>query len=289
MNGSGTEVMNDTTEAVSGAASSATDAVTTTTGNAVNAASGAMTSATDAASGAMTNATDAAGNAVSGAMTEIKDAASLTTDAAGNLVDKAGNVVRKAGTFTKDASGKIVDKAQEMASDMSNLKAFSMDDAGNLVDGSGKVVYKKGDFTEKDGVYYDKDGNKIGRFLKKVGAAIAGAANKTADAFKNTFGGMFKKEKGTSHTLQAMTWKDNSHKLAGYSQEEIKGLVAALKANPNAKIEVQATSAEGGKKLSKMRAQVVRDIMVSLGGLPDSQISAKGMGEGSDKIEIVVK
>ena len=293
--GGASDTMTDTTEAVSSTVGNATDAVSSTAGNAASAASGAVGNATDAVG----NAATTAGTAAASAVTEIKDAAGLTMDASGNLVDKAGNIVRKAGTFTKDASGKIIDKVEGIASKTGDLAAFSMDDAGNLVDGSGKIVYKKGEFTEKEGVYYDKSGKKIGQFLKKVGAAIAGAANKTADAFKDTFGGMFKSaDKGTSHTLQAMKWKDDTHKLTYYSQNELKGLVAALKANPDAKIEVQAYTADGGgkranKELSKMRAQVVADMMVSF-GVPKGQISSKGMSakDGAaaamDKIEIVV-
>ena len=99
--------------------------------------------------------------------------------------------------------------------------------------------------------------------------------------------------------MQAMKWKDDTHKLTYYSQPEVKGLVAALKSNPDAKIQVRAYTADAdgkraNKELSKLRAKVVSDIMVSF-GVPKNQISSKGMsskdGEAAaiDKIEIVVE
>ncbi len=290
------------------AADTVTSTATDAAGHAADAAGHAAGTMTDAAGSAADmagnavdaagNAMDATGNAVTEKLAEIKEGAKLTVNAAGDLVDEAGNVIRKAGTFTQDASGKITDKAADIASNASDLASFTVSEAGDLVDETGKVILKKGEFTEKDGVYYDKDGNKVGQFLKKVGKAIAGAAGKTADAFKNTFGNMFKKNKGTTHTMQAMTWKGDTHKLANYSQEEMKGLVAALKADPDAKIEVQAYTGDkkgkANKELSQMRAQVVTDMMVTF-GVPKSQISAKGMSSKDDekaavnKIEILVK
>jgi len=277
-----------------------TENVTSTVNDATEAGKDMGGTVKDMAENTAGNMADAANNTISETVAEIKEGAKLTTNAAGDLVDEAGNVIRKAGTFTMDASGKITDKLEEMPSNTSDLAVYSISDAGDLVDETGKVILKKGDFTEKDGVYYDKDGNKVGQFLQKVGKAIAGAAGKTADAFKNVFGGMFKDKSkvGTTHTLQAMTWKDDTHLLSNYSKPEIEGLVAALKGNPDAKIEVQAYTADkkgkANKKLSKMRAQVVTDMMVTF-GVPKDQISAKGMSSKDDakaaidKIEILVK
>ncbi len=299
----GGDKMETAAETVTSTTSDAAGTVADMAGDAAGTMTDAAGTAADMAGDAVDatgDAASAAGSAMSGKLAEIKEGAKLTVNAAGDLVDEAGNVIRKAGSFTQDASGKITDKAADIASNATDLVAYTVSEAGDLVDESGKVILKKGDFTEKDGVYYDKDGNKVGQFLKKVGKAIAGAAGKTADAFKNTFGSLFKNKdkKGTTHTMQAMTWKGDTHKLANYSQAEMKGLVAALKADPDAKIEVQAYTGDkkgkANKELSQMRAQVVTDMMVTF-GVPKDQISAKGMSSKDDakaavnKIEILVK
>ena len=67
------------------------------------------------------------------------------------------------------------------------------------------------------------------------------------------------------------------------------GLAEALKSTPDAKIKVQVSSADGGnKKVTKMRAQVVHDMLVTL-GVADKQISAEGLGEGDGKVSIVIE
>lgn len=198
------------------------------------------------------------------------------------------------------AAGDAMDKGKEM---MKN--ALSLDADGNLMK-DGKLYLKSGEFTVKDGEYFDKEGKSlgllgkvskaigdagkaVGNAGKAVGGAVGGAAEKTADFFKDTFGGMFKKKSSgetvAAYSLSKIAFDPNSHKITSMSKNEVQGLAAALKAYPDAKITVQATG--GDKKLSKMKAQVIHDMLVTL-GVSDKQISAKGMGDGAEKFEIVL-
>ncbi len=228
--------------------------------------------------------------------------AKTTTTQAGNA---AGNVAATAA----NAAGGI-----DMAAVKKGQLRFKVDDTGNLVNGLGKIVAKKGEFEMKDGIYVGKDGSPLGNFLKKVGDAvgnaaektgdaIGNAATKTADAFKTTFGSMFAGEKkaaaGTKYSMNKIVFDKDSHKITNFSKNEVEGLAAALKANPNSKIQVQVHSNDAGsdkenQKVSKLRAQVVHDMLVTL-GVKDGQISAKGMGSedaakaAAGKVEIMVE
>jgi len=177
---------------------------------------------------------------------------------------------------------------------------LTMDDMGNLVDADGKIVAKKGEFKEMDGYYVDGEGNKIG-LLSKIGGAIAGAASKTADGFKKVFSGLFKgKEKvGSTYLLTDIVFDPKSHKITNFSKNEVEGLAAALKSMPDAKIKVQVHSKDGkddkeSKEFTKLRANVVHDMLVTL-GVKDGQISFEGMGNkdatkaAGQKVEIKVE
>ncbi len=221
-----------------------------------------------------------------------KDAAN---SAAGAVAGAAGTVAGAAGAVAGGAAGLTVDAD------------------GNLLK-DGKLFLKAGEFSVKDGEYFDKDGKslgllqKVGKAIgdagkavggavgdagKAVGGAVAGAAGKTADAFKDVFGGMFKKKaSGTAvaaYSLSDIVFDSESHKITTFSKNEVMGLAAALKATPDAKIKVQVSSSDGGdKKVTKQRAQVVHDMLVTL-GVADKQISAEGMGAGDGKVNIVIE
>jgi len=207
----------------------------------------------------------------------------------------ATNAVKGAAGTVAGAAGNAMDKAKGA---VSNVKGLSLDDNGNLLK-DGKLFLNKGEFTLKDGEFFDKDGKslgllaKIGKAIgdagKAVGGAVGGAAEKTADFFKDSFGGMFKKKKEgaavSAYSLSKIKFDDQSHKITSFSKSEVEGLAAALKAYPDAKITVQATG--GDKKMSKMKAQVIHDMLVTL-GVKDKQIDAKGMGEGAENYSIVI-
>jgi len=193
-------------------------------------------------------------------------------------------------------------KKDGMAKDkMAAVAGLSLDADGNLMK-DGKMFLKSGEFTVKDGEYFDADGKSLG-FLAKVGKAIgdagkavggavAGAAGQTADAFKDLFGGMFKKKAEgaavSNYSLNDIVFDPESNRITSFSKNEVEGLAAALKSMPDSKITVEVSAADGAKKgVTKDRAKVVHDMLVTL-GVPDKQIDAKGMGEGDGKVAIVI-
>lgn len=269
------------------------------------------------------NAADAASETttqvVEGAKDMAQTAVTYTEDAAGNLVDGSGNIIKKAGEFTKDASGKIMDKAgnaiesietksAELTTEAGEVTrtatnaaaeiALKMDGAGNLVNEAGEIVYKAGDFKTEGGYYVDKNGKRIGKVWAKIKKAVGDAAEKTAEFFTGTFGGMFSKKAGASstHTLSQMKFDEKSNRITYYSKPEFEGLVAALKANKDANITVNVHTADGGdkaKKLSAARADQI-ELMLTTLGVGKKQVKSKGMGAedaakaAANAIEIVV-
>lgn len=268
--------------------------------------SGMFSSAAEKTGEVTSSAVDATGNAVTKAGEATTAAANKVVDGVSDAANSASETVSNATTTTGEATTTTTsDGTTTDRTDMSldKLASYQVVD-GNLVDASGKVIYKAGEFELAEGGYYvDKKGNKIGKVFKKIGQAVAGAADATADAFKNTFTKLFKKKDAAEgYILQnQIKWKDNSHRIdpAGFSKSEIEGLANALKSDPNAKIEVQAFTNDAGgkiknKTLSGLRAKVVADMLTTL-GVKAGQISSKGMGSKDDakatanKVEIVVK
>ncbi len=207
-----------------------------------------------------------------------------------------GNAVEQKVDNIKDGATELVNEGKDAMKDAADgVATFTIDAKGNLIDAKGNLIAKAGEFTEKDGAYLDKDGKKIG-FFKKVGKAVGdagkavgGAAVKTADAMKKVFSGMFKsKEKvGSTYGLSQIEFDSESHKITNFSKGEVEGLAAALKDMPDAKIQVQVHGASN--KVTDLRANVIRDMLVTL-GVGKKQIKAKGMGEGNgEKVEIKVE
>ncbi len=203
-----------------------------------------------------------------------------------------------AGAATSAAGAMEAGKAG--AGKMANAMSLTVDADGNLMRGD-KLIAKAGTFSEKDGSYVDasgktlgligKVGKAIGDAAKTAGGAVAGAATKSADAIKGVFSKAFsKKDSGYAYSLTDISWEEGGNKITNFSKNEIMGLAAALKENADGKIEVQVNGAD--KSLSKQRASVIRDQLVTL-GVKANQISAKGMGDGdaaSGKlVKIVVK
>lgn len=236
----------------------------------------------------------------------------------GDILDADGSVRYKAGDYSLDATGNLVDNNGRILVRASaiptgwktHLKShlgqyagtkLELDANGNLVDGMGKIIIKKGDFVEKDGYYYDKQGNKLGRIWGKIIKAIGDGAKKTAEGMKSLFSGMFKKAPGakTTYTLSKIEFNPESHRITDFSKAEVEGLASALKAYTDSKINIDVYTNDGkndkeNKKLSKIRAEVVRDMLVTL-GVDKGQVSFDGKGSSdaakasADKVEIVVK
>ena len=238
--------------------------------------------------------TSTSSSQTSTAATTATDAVQQTTTAATNAVQSATTAATNAGETATNAVNEVASKATDM------IDGITLDANGNLVDANGKIIAKAGEFEEKDGYYVGKDGKRIG-LLKKIGKAIDGAATKTADAFNKVFTDIFKsKEKvGSTYGLSKIVFDDKSHKITDFSKAEVEGLANALKALPKAEIEVQVYSTDGknakeNEKFTKLRAEVVHDMLVTL-GVNKKQISFKGMGKSnaakaaSEKVEIMVK
>jgi len=117
---------------------------------------------------------------------------------------------------------------------------------------------------------------------------------------KKLFGDMImKKSNRTSYALSNIEFNKEDHKISNFSKAEVMGLAEALKANVNGHIEVQVFTNDGkdekeSNKLSDTRANVIRDMLVTL-GVAKKQISAKGMGisdaekASRGKVDIVIK
>lgn len=250
--------------------------------------------------------------------TKVVDYNKYTIAPNGDLLDGNGKVVYTGSDYVLDAKGNLVDKMGKMIIPVTKLPTtlvgklkshlgkyagvkLEMDDAGNLVDGTGKIVVKKGDYETKDGFYVDKQGNKLGRVWDKIVKAVTDAAEKTVDGMKNLFAGMFAKKPNakTMYTLSQIEFNKENHRITNFSKAELQGLAAALKADKNSKIDVNVYTADGkdgkeNKKLSKIRAEVVRDMLVTL-GVDKGQIDFNGKGDSdaakakAGRVEISVK
>lgn len=276
----------DTATATTGDATQVTE---TTTSSGTHTHADGTVHSNDAHSHSSTSTTTS-GTASSGSSTSTSSTVmyegGLSMDADGNLVDSAGKVIHKAGSFVKDASGAIKDKSGKLLTKMKETATKAggvvVDAAGNLVDGAGKILAKKGEYSVKDGHYVDADGNKLGAFVEKMKEAAEGAVDAVSqgvDAFKAKFGEMFeKKATGTTYGLSDIEFNPDNHRITSFSKGEVEGLAAALKAYPDAKIQVQGST--------KKRADVVRDMLVTL-GVGAKQISSKNIG-GDDINKIVI-
>ena len=259
---------------------------------------------------------DAAGNVIDKSVDAVKKAANYVVNAAGDLVDGDGNIIAKKGSFKVNDDGSYSDNDGNViaasgssdgagSADDADVKynvKLVVDDAGNLVDeSSGEVLYKTGEYEVVEGYYVDKEGNKIARVWEKIKEAIADATVKTADAFKSFFGGLFEKRSSSAsyYKLKNITFNPENQRITDFSKAEIEGLAQALQADPNATIVVNAYTNDGSndaenEKLSSMRAEVVKDMLVTL-GVKDGQISSKGKSNSnaskaaSNTVEVVIK
>jgi len=268
---------------------STTTTTTTTTSTTVDGAStstGTMGGAIDMSKASINDA----GDILDGNGKVLVSSADYSLDGSGNLVDKAGRVLVEASSIP----GTLLSKLKSFLGKYSGIK-LTENENGDLVDADGKVIIKKGDYEKKNGFYYDKDGNKLGRIWSKIVDAVKGAADATKEAMTSLFDGMIKKIEGakSEYSLSNITFNEEGNRITNFSKNEIEGLAAALKANADGKIVVRGYTNDGAddkanKKLSKSRANVVHDMLVTL-GVKDSQISFKGMGSGDNKIEVTAK
>lgn len=106
---------------------------------------------------------------------------------------------------------------------------------------------------------------------------------------KMMFADMIIKKEGAEKTyaLSNIEFKPENHLIANFSKAEVKGLAAALKENKTGTTEVHVYTADGkndkdNAKRSDLRAQVIRDMLVTLGIGKDS---IKAVGKGATDAE----
>lgn len=200
----------------------------------------------------------------------------------------------------------VVVNCKSEVSSKQQQKAFHVNADGDLLNNKNEVVKKAGDFKLEGGYYVDSSGEPIKRNIdkakekinEKVGEAkdklssaadntkgkiSAAAASLSADNVKAKFNKMFNtKAVGTAYALTDIAFDKKSHRITAMSKEEVEGMAAALKEHPESRIQVQVYTADGKnnvecKKISALRADVVKNMLVTLGVNAD-QISAKGLG-----------
>jgi len=183
--------------------------------------------------------------------------------------------------------------------------AFYVDANGNLLNKKGDLVKKKGEYKMEGGYYVDNAGQTIQRDIdktkekinktvdgakKKVKDAASGtkealtlAADRTKESVKNNFNDIFNtKAVGTIYPLAEIEFDKTSHRITNFKKEDIEGMAASLKDHPASRIQVQVYTADAksrgkNKEISNLRAELVKNMLVTLGVSKD-QISSKGMG-----------
>jgi len=164
---------------------------------------------------------------------------------------------------------------------------WSVNEDGDLEDAKGTVVKKAGEFSVTDGYYVSTSGEPL--------SPVYNPLNKSSDEFKKNFSDilMTKKSVGTTYVLSHMEFDPQSNTVTKHSKAELEGLANALRTIPGAKIQVEVHSVDGDDE-TKLRAQAIKDLLVSL-GVEKDQISSKGMGAqiaskaASHSVEIRVK
>ncbi len=265
-------------------------------------------------------------NAVADAGNMVENAAGTMVDGASKTVNAAGDAVGNAAGTVAGAAGDMADGAKNMAGDMADGAKNMADGAtaaggkmvdgvknagGKMVDGAKNTGGKMVDGAKGMAGDMKAGGNKLGQKIKnaadKTGDAVAGAAGKTADAAgaaanaagatlsaagmkaKEKFSSMFKTGSSASaYGLHDITWAESGNRISNYDKDEVMALAAALKADPKAKIQVQAFGKN--KVEAGARAQAIKQILTTL-GVKAGQLSAKGMTDGADMnaVNVIVK
>ena len=187
-----------------------------------------------------------------------------------------------------------------------NYTTYDINDNLDIVSETGAVVFSSGSYD------VDADRNILDRNGKIIIPSLAlseSFRSKVTSMFdrirlarmKMMFGNMIVKKAGakTTYALSDIKFKEEGHRIAGFSKAEVEGLASALKANATGKIEVHVHTADGkndkeNADFADKRANVIRDMLVTLGVNKD-QISAVGKGNGdaakaaAGKVDIVVK
>lgn len=216
-------------------------------------------------------------------------------DKDGNLMNKKNELIKKAGDFKLDKGYYVDSNGNQIKRGIDKTK----DKINEKVDNTKE---KLGNATANTKEKLDNTKEKLGNAAAKSKVAIGNAANKTTASVKESFNDVFNtKAVGAAFPFSSIKFDKESHRITDMDRADVDGLVAALKEHPESRIQVQVHTADGknkieSKTISKLRAEVVRDMLVTL-GVKKGQISAKGMGltnEGAVKaaanaVEVIVE
>ncbi|MFK7978487.1 MAG: OmpA family protein [Saprospiraceae bacterium] len=208
-------------------------------------------------------------------------------DAQGNLLNKKGNVVKKAGEFKLEGGYYVDGNGERIKRDIDKAKEKINEKMGQTKE---KLSEKMGETKEKLSETKEKLGEKMGETKEKLGAAVGSTKEavsdltaKSTESVKANFNKLFNtKAVGTTYALSEIGFDKESHRITKMSKEEVVGLAEALKEHPESRIQVQVHTSDGQSKkecreISKLRADVVKNMLVTLGVGAD-QISSKGLG-----------
>jgi len=200
---------------------------------------------------------------------------------------------------------------EKISKDVDNTSpsSYNLNSNGDVLNGNGAVIFATGSYEfDQDGNLVDKRNKRIilpaGSITKDLATELRALFSETTavslEDMQTLFGNMIlKKSNVTSYALTNIEFNKDDHKISNFSKAEIMGLAGALKENVNGEIEVQVYTADGkddkeSRSLSDTRANVIRDMLVTL-GVDENQISAKGMGTSDPekakfgKVDIVIK
>lgn len=201
-------------------------------------------------------------------------------DANGNLLNKKGNLVKKAGEFKLEGGYYVDSNGERIKRDIDKAK----EKINATVDKTKAKLSETADKTKaKIGDAAGDTKETLGKAVDNTKEVVSNAASITAASVKENFNKLFNtKAVGTTYALHDIAFDTESHRITSMSKEEVEGLAAALKEHPASRIQVQVHTADGktksaNKEISKLRAKVVKDMMVTLGVNAD-QISFKGLG-----------
>jgi outer membrane protein OmpA-like peptidoglycan-associated protein len=196
-------------------------------------------------------------------------------------------------------------EGEDMKTDVSAAAGYTLADNGDILNASGSIAHTALSYdVDADGNLIGTSGSMIAKvtdlseaFRTKLASMLP---NLRLNRMKTMFSNMIVKKEGAEKTyaLSNIEFKPENHMISNFSKAEVQGLAAALKENKTGQIEVQVYTADGknakdNNKRSDKRAQVIRDMLVTL-GVGKDQIKAVGMGDTDaekakmGKVDIVV-
>lgn len=271
---------------------------------------------TDAVSEAADSAMESAGNTADGVVDAVEQAGDAAGSVAGEAVDGATDAVQKAGEIAGDAADTATDAAADAVEKAGDVAGDAANAAGTAADAAADAVKKAGDAV---GGAAGKALDGAADAVEKTGEAAGNAADATAEAAgaaKDAIVGLFV---DTSKDVLKKASEDKKVQLAERDGVPVMkvffdtgkydvspafkdlsaDMVKHMADTEAAKIVVQGFNDPSGdaaanEKLSKNRAQAVRDALVALGVAeerielrkPNSTVPEGGSFEEMRRVEV---